>query len=470
MSEETPIHILVVDDHPPLLRSLARFLRASGFRVTTASSGRQALELAAAEPPQIALLDLVLKKGMNGMELLRKLRASYSFPVLMMTGFQEAANAKEALEAGAYEFLTKPIAPEMLPVLVQNALDHARLLQAESRRRAVPRLGALVGGGAKMSAIFAQIEQVAPMETRVLITGETGTGKSLAAREIHRLSERSAGPFVHVNCAAIQPGLFESELFGHEEGAFTGATSSRAGRFERAGGGTIFLDEVDCLPSPLQAKLLQVLESGEYERVGGTETLSSDARVIAASNADLPDLVEAKEFRADLYYRLAEFPIHLPALRERLEDLESLVEHFVDEGCTRMQRNSPLVAPEAIAEARSFRWPGNLRELSNAVTHALVLGGDEIRTVLPPTRAKLHAEVGESLGELLREILPLPLSEATERFHIYYFAALLARAEGNKRVATELAQVDRRTLQRYIKRLGIENDEGEPETPAAAVS
>jgi DNA-binding NtrC family response regulator len=465
-----------VDDYAPLRRTLARYLEGEDYLVVAAESGEDALSLLQNQTVDLALIDMVLP-GMGGMDLLSAIIDSYNLPVILMTGFAEADSAMEAVRRGAYEFLTKPVVPELLPVLIENALDHRRLEQQARLRPGTQGVyGNLIGESPAMQEVFQAIEKVATTHAPVLITGETGTGKNLVAREIHSRSKRHSGPFLQINCAAIPEQLFESELFGHEKGAFTDAQTRHLGRFERARGGTLLLDEIACLPLNLQAKLLRVLEEGEFERVGGRDTLESDVRILAATNVDLTKLIAEGKFRHDLFYRLATFPIHLPPLRERSEDIPLLLRRFLDEHAEGSRQDIPGVTKEAVTEARLHPWPGNIRELANAVAHAVISCGEEsISSLLPPFHLQIspvspRTSPTMGLGQeerplgTSRERVPLTLEdlltqtfqESTTAFHHFYLKHMLERFDGNRHLLAKHCKIHPRTLHRHLKRLGLD--------------
>src|SRR5678815_673961 len=331
--------LLVIDDEPNILTTVRRSLELEGYAVEVAANGASGLAKLGDNDIDLVLLD-VMMPGESGLEVLPKIRAaSPETVVVMMSGNATIETAVQATKAGAHDFIEKPLSGDKLLLTVQNALSFARLRHENARLRGRTRSDfAMIGKGAAMRAIFDKVAKTAPSTGRVLVTGENGTGKELVARAIHEHSKRADGPFVKLNCAAIPSELIESELFGHEKGAFTGATQQRRGKFELADGGTLFLDEVGDLPLEAQAKLLRVLQEREFDRVGGTRSLRTDVRVIAATNRDLQARVAAGGFRADLYYRLNVFPIAVPALRERRADIPRLVQHFAAKAakcCTR---------------------------------------------------------------------------------------------------------------------------------------
>src|SRR4051794_5261679 len=352
--------VLLVDDEANIRRMLGALLRTEGFVVTEAPNGNSALLLLDEIDPDVVLLDLLMPPGPDGLETLTQLRDRGTVaPVIMMSGKAQLTDAVRAVKLGAFQFLEKPLSPEAVLVTVRAALElnrtraQNRALQEELGRRAT-----LIGEGPAMQQVASLISRVAPTEARVLITGESGTGKELVAAAIHGSSRRSTRPFVTVNCAAIPRDLVESEMFGHERGSFTGATERRLGRFELAHGGTLFLDEVGDLSQEAQAKLLRTLETGELQRIGAETMMRIDARVVAATNRDLKEAVNRGTFREDLFFRLNVFPIELPPLRERLEDLPALVAHLAE----RVRPGHPVSFTEgALAALSEYSWPGNIR-------------------------------------------------------------------------------------------------------------
>ncbi|HUI84490.1 MAG TPA: sigma-54 dependent transcriptional regulator [Candidatus Binatia bacterium] len=385
--------ILIVDDEPNTLASLSRAFRLAGHEAAVCDNAARALELAKGRSFDLILSDVVMP-GRDGLALLEDLRASgVTTPVVMMSGQAHIEMAVRATRLGALDFLEKPLSTDKLLLTVENALK-LRRLEAENRelRRRVGR-HQIVWSGEAMRRVMAQLERVAASETRICIYGETGTGKELAARTVHEKSSRAAGPFITLNCAAVPPELIESELFGHEKGAFTGALQRHIGKFEQAHRGTLLLDEIGDMPLPMQAKLLRVLEEGEVERIGGDRPVAVDARVLVATHRDLAELAEQGKFRSDLYHRIVVFPITLPPLRERADDIPALIEHFVVQVCAQNGWKPVPFTSEAVEALKKYRWPGNVRELRNIVERLLLLatsGVVDVATVevaLPRTKA-----------------------------------------------------------------------------------
>ena len=446
--------ILLVDDEANIRRMLGALLRNEGFAVTEAASGNAALLLLDQTDPDVVLLDLMMPPGPDGLETLTRMRdRGRSAPVIMMSGKAQLTDAVRAVKLGAFQFLEKPLTLEAVLVTVRSALElnrtraENRALHAELARR-----GTLIGSGPAMQQVRALIARVAPTEARVLITGESGTGKELVAAAIHEESRRKGRPFVTVNCAAIPRDLVESEMFGHERGSFTGATERRIGRFELAHGGTLFLDEVGDLSQEAQAKLLRTLETGELQRIGAATVTHIDARVVAATNRRLDDAVSSGGFREDLFFRLNVFPIHLPPLRERLEDLPALVAHLAERVRPRHAATFTQAALEALV---SYSWPGNIRELANLVERLSILSGPvvdapAVRQVLrgpsspPPSADSPAVQLGR------------PLNDALDEYERSFIGAALAQAEGNMAEAARILQTDRANLYRRMRRLGLE--------------
>lgn len=368
--------ILVVDDEPNYQVVLAEILRDEGFEVYTANSGDQGLPIVQSTDLDLVISDIKMP-GMDGIQFLENIKKiNRQLPVILITAYAEVEMAVEAMRIGAFNYIAKPFSNEALLASVNKAIEHHNLVREIKRLRdeVTPRSGfsGMVGKNERMRAVYQLIEKVAPAPSSVLITGESGTGKELVARAIHNLSSRKESPFISVNCAALSPTLLESELFGHEKGAFTDAIAMRKGRFELADTGTLFLDEIGELPLALQAKLLRVLQERSFERVGGSHSLHVDVRIIAATNKDLRDEVDKGEFREDLYYRLNVIHIHLPPLRERVDDIPMLVTYFLEKNSKQLGRKLEL-SPEALRLLVSLPWEGNVRELENTIERAAIL-------------------------------------------------------------------------------------------------
>ncbi|OQX08478.1 MAG: DNA-binding response regulator [Desulfobulbaceae bacterium A2] len=374
--------VLVVDDEPNYLVVLSELLRDEGFEVFTAQDGVAAMDIVRQTDLDIVLTDMRMPR-MDGLELLQQVKVyDRDLPVIVLTAYAEVEKAVAAMQAGASSYLAKPFSNEELVVSIAKAVEHHSLAREVRRLRSevTPRshFCGMVGKNQRMLQMYQLIEKVAPTPSSVLITGESGTGKELVARAIHSLSPRANKPFVAVNCAALAEGLLESELFGHERGAFTGAAGMRKGRFELANQGTVFLDEIAEMAPQLQAKLLRVLQEKTFERVGGERTIAVDVRLLAATNRDLRDEVEAGRFREDLYYRLNVIHLHLPPLRERRDDIPALVVAFVVKYCQRLGKPPLELSSEALRLLVSLPWEGNVRELENTIERAVILAGSRI--------------------------------------------------------------------------------------------
>jgi DNA-binding NtrC family response regulator len=469
-TEEVPPRVLVVDDEPALRRSLARFLTSRGMSVITAEDGRAAMDLLQSEEVDVALIDLMMP-NVGGLEVLEYVKVNLAgVQVVIMTAFGDVETAVKAVRAGAYHFLTKPFrSNDEVAVTVAKAAEHRRLADRAAklalRLQQMEKFGELIGNSRPMREVYRLAMGVAPTSSTVLILGESGTGKELTARAIHQHSLRSEGPFVPVNCSAIPVDLVESELFGHERGAFTGATSAREGLFAAAHRGTLFLDEIGDLPQMAQVKLLRVLQQGETKRVGSDQTRTVDVRVIAATNVDLRDRMEQGKFREDLFYRLNVVSITLPPLRERREDVPLLGYHFLQKYAARAGRKVREFSPEALRVMQQQRWPGNVRELENAVEYAVVFCRGEIvaPSDLPFERPSWAPVPEESSGDgevaLPGGLADLPYRDAKQRaltaFDNAYFTELLERTGGNVSQAAREAGLDRSNFRRAAKRAGV---------------
>ncbi|MDQ3209201.1 MAG: sigma-54 dependent transcriptional regulator [Gemmatimonadales bacterium] len=445
--------VLLVDDEANIRRMLGALLRNEGFKVTEAPNGNAALLLMDEADPDVVLLDLMMPPGPDGLETLTLMRDRGRLaPVIMMSGKAQLTDAVRAVKLGAFQFLEKPLSPEGVLVTVRAALELNRT-QAENRalHAELGRRAELIGSGPAMQQIAALISRVGPTEARVLITGESGTGKELVAAAIHASSGRRGRPFVTVNCAAIPRDLVESEMFGHERGSFTGATERRLGRFELADSGTLFLDEVGDLSQEAQAKLLRTLETGELQRIGAETMTRIDARVVAATNRQLHEAVSTGAFREDLFFRLNVFPIHLPPLRERLEDLPALVVHLAERIRPRHAARFTDAALDALA---SYSWPGNVRELANLVERLSILSGPVVDA--PAVRQVIRGTPGAPTATPLMALLGRPLSEALDEFERGLILAALTQAQHNMAEAARALQTDRANLYRRMRRLGLE--------------
>ncbi|MBI2897191.1 MAG: sigma-54-dependent Fis family transcriptional regulator [Deltaproteobacteria bacterium] len=457
--------ILIVDDEKNILSSLQRALRVEGYDADVAGGGTVALEKVAKRTYDLVLLDVQMP-DLGGIEVLKRIRAEKNdVPVVVMSGHGTTETAVQAVKLGAHDFIDKPLSTEKLLVTIENALSFERLARENRELRARSGAsGALLGSSASMNGLRRQIQLAASASAPVLIHGESGTGKELVARAIHEGSKRRAGPLEKLNCAAVPSELIESELFGHEQGAFTGATKQRRGKFERAHGGSLFLDEVGDMPAAMQAKLLRVLQEGEIERVGGNETLKVDVRVVAATNKVLTDEVAASRFRQDLYYRLNVVPIDVPPLRDRREDIPELVDHFLEMACAANDRRGKRISPEAVDLLRSSDFPGNVRELRNLVERLVILtaqdqiGTAEVRALLPLAKGG-----GRGSGSFYSPATPLRdmVAEAEKDLVL---RALEHHGGHITRTAQDL-QIERSHLYKKMRALGIRPRPGEDTTP-----
>jgi two-component system nitrogen regulation response regulator NtrX len=393
--------ILVADDEAEIRRSVRMILEYEGYDVQEASSGPEALALIEREPPDLVFLDIKMP-GLDGLEALQKIRqTNETLPVVIISGHGTVSTAVEATKLGAFDFIEKPLASERILVTIRNALDQTRL-KDENRtlKRAVEVRHQMVGESAGLRQVWESIKRAAPTNATVLLLGESGVGKELVARAIHRNSLRSRDRFVQVNCAAIPEELIESELFGHEKGSFTGAAEKQIGKFEQADRGTIFLDEVGDMSAKTQAKVLRVLQEGEVERLGSARTIKVDVRVIAATNKDLEAEIERGNFREDLYFRLSVIPIRVPPLRDRRDDIPALVRHFADLFGRENNRRSQRFTPAALEFMQKSRWKGNVRELRNTVERLLIMTPgdtidvDDLRDVVRPDTRPATASDG----------------------------------------------------------------------------
>ena len=450
--------VLVVDDEPGVQESL-RMLLKQECEVVTAASVDEALRLLAEAAPDLILLDLVMP-GRSGFDLFAELAQQEAPPpVIVLSGTRTIATAVEAMKLGAADYLTKPFEVEALRIKVRQLLSRRELEREVVRLRAQvaaqEQLGGLLGRSAAMQEVFQTIRRMAVSQVTVLIQGESGTGKELVARAIHDLGPRGQGPFVAVNCAGIPDGLIESELFGHERGAFTDAAQRRIGRFEAASGGTLLLDEIGELAAPVQAKLLRALQERRIERLGGTGSIPVDVRVLAATHRDLEQDVAQGRFRADLFYRIHVVPIELPALRQRREDIPLLAAHFLKQARAAAGRGPSRIAPAALAALEHYGWPGNVRELGNAIEHAVALADSDLLGIDDLPRALVRATRIDGLHEAVRSG-ELGFEQATADFERELLLEALENAGWNQTRAAEQLRMTRRALKLRMDRLGLE--------------
>jgi two-component system nitrogen regulation response regulator NtrX len=449
-------HLLLVDDDPSTLASLSRAFRLAGHEATVCDNAARALDLLRSETFDLILSDVVMP-GKNGIEFLEELKKTgVKTPVVLVSGQANIEMAVQATKLGAMDFLEKPLSTDKLLVTLENAMRLARL--QEENRELRDRLGKhdLVGASPAMTKLLAQVDRVAASETRVCILGETGTGKELVARAIHEKSGRSENAFVTLNCAAVPAELIESELFGHEKGAFTGAAAKHLGKFEQADGGTLFLDEIGDMPVAMQAKLLRVLEEGEVERVGGDKPIRVNVRVLVATHRNLEDLVKQNAFRRDLFHRIYVFPLMLPPLRERPEDFPTLVQHFARQVAAQNGWKEKIFGKDAIDELRRYNWPGNIRELRNVVERLVLLAGEgpvsatEVRLVLPVS------DDSSSAGAIASPLGTGTLAERMEQFEREVLLAEIRRQNFHMTNVARAMGLERSHLYKKCQQLGID--------------
>ena len=445
--------ILIVDDEPSIQHSLGGLLNDEGFEVITASNGYEALKLIDQESPDLILLDIWMP-GMDGIETLQEIKnENPHIQVIMITGHGTIETAVKATKFGAYDFIEKPLSIDKVIVAINNALNF-RQLEEENKylRRKMIEKNSINGNSSPIQDLKKQVAVAAPTDTWVLITGENGTGKELVARTIHQLSARAENPLITVNCAAIPDDLIESELFGHEKGAFPGATLKKRGKFELADSGTVFLDEIGDMSLKTQAKILRVIEEQKFQRMGGGRTISVDVRVIAASNKDLQNEIEKKQFREDLYYRLNVVPIVVPALRERQEDIPVLVETFLCEASKKEKNKEKKISTEAIELLSRYHWPGNVRELKNLVERLVIMvEGDVIeKEDIPPP---YNPDCGYDLtGE--KKIWAIEdFKEAKKAFENLFIREKLSQNENNISKTAKIIGVGKSYLHKKINEL-----------------
>jgi DNA-binding NtrC family response regulator len=452
--------ILIVDDEEMNRDFLHELLTQQGYDVQTAADGVAAMELLQSEPFHLVLSDLRMPR-MHGIELIRRLKEIAPATVgVIFTAYAAIDTAVEAIKAGAYDYIPKPFRSEVIQVVLQRALEYQRLnhenIHLRKQLKAKYKFENIVSDHERMQAVFAIVEKVADTDSTVLIYGESGTGKELIARALHYNSYRQDKPLVPINCGAIPSELLESELFGFEKGAFTGATAMRVGRFELANGGTVFLDEIGEMSPALQVKLLRVIQQREFERIGGTRTIKIDVRIIAATNKNLEEMVAKNLFREDLYYRLNVIPITIPPLRDRKEDLPLLVAHFIGRFNSEKKRQIEGITRDALEQLMRYHWPGNVRELENLIERITILKGQGYITPADLPEKLAPVLTGSTVPEVNIPNSGLDFDDAVQAFERQLLTKALERTQGVKSKAAELLHMNRTTLVEKVKKLRLE--------------
>jgi len=448
------INLLLVDDDKAHRTMLKAHLGTEGYEIIEADDGDIAVHLVKERAIDLVLLDLKMKRmgGMDALKAIHELKPQ--LPVIIITAFSSVETAVEAMKEGAFDYITKPIDAETLSLTVERVLEIKRLKQQSlsSKQRPVEKfdLGNLIGSSQAMQELAENLALVAPSDATVLISGESGTGKELVAGAVHHNSLRKEAPFIKVNCAALHENLLESELFGHEKGAFTGAAEMRKGRFELADKGTLFLDEIGDMTPTTQAKILRVLQEGEFERLGGTKTIKVDVRVVVATHKNLKQMVDDGHFRQDLYYRLSVVPLHLSPLRERPMDIPTLAEHFLKLYCAKNRKDIRTFQSEALEALLAYAWPGNIRELENAIERAVILCLEEqIALQLLPVQVRQSYVENKDRPFAVRPGLTLKDMEKE------LILSTLRQTDNNRTRAAEILGVTRQTLQNKLKEYGL---------------
>ena len=438
--------VLIVDDDPDVQEVLKDRLESLGYQAVPALTGKQGLELLGEESPQMVFLDIELP-DMNGLEALKAIRKKQSdVAVVIITAYGTIERAVQAMKDGAYDFISKPLKPGFVALIVERAMERERLKREVEilSGEAGERYHLVATRSSRMNLAVDSAKMAATAKSTVLLLGESGTGKELFARAIHNWSERKSGPFIAVNCVGLSKELFESELFGHEKGAFTGAHQLKKGKMELAQSGTVFLDEIGDVSTEIQTKLLRFLQEKEFERVGSTKSIRVDVRIIAATNRNLVELVKLGRFRDDLYYRLNVIPIALPALRERKEDIPALVHYFLQRFSKETKKNFTDVAPQAMERLLTHDWPGNVRELANVIERAIVLGwGPQV--ALQDLSPVIASKAPDALVD------GLPYREALDACRQQIIVRTLSQTQGNRAAAAKLLGIERRHLLRLMK-------------------
>lgn len=453
-----PADILIIDDEEGILKTLSGILTDEGYQVQTCSGGEEAFQRVQSDPPRLILLDIWMPR-MDGIETLQKIKELYpQQTVVMMSGHGSIESAVKAIKLGAYDYIEKPLSLEKVVILIRHAMTEQKLGEENSRlRNQMEKKWQMVGSSSAMKRLKEQIRLAAPTHSRVLVSGENGTGKELVARAIHAVSPRASFPFVEINCAAIPETLIESELFGHEKGAFTGADSLKKGSFELADRGTLFLDEIGDMSLATQAKVLRVIQEQRFQRVGGTKIISVDIRLISASNKDLPEEIKKGNFREDLYYRINVIPIKTPPLRDRREDIPELIDYFLNELIKEQGLKRKNISREALEKLKGLEWKGNVRELRNFIERLLIMTDhpqitetDILGLASPGINSPTAAKDGESYS-------PSPsLKDARTLFEKNYILDQLNANEWNIIKTADALEIERTHLYRKMKLLGIE--------------
>ncbi len=465
-------HILAIDDDRTVLRLIEKAFSGTDIQLTTCSNAEKGLPLLDDGQVDVCLLDIMLPE-MNGIELARKIRSiDAKLPVIFITSLDDSDTAIEAMKLGAYEFCIKPLEIQRIQDLVERALEARRLMNSKVTFDAIEEgsngVDALVGKSPQMVEVYKQIGRVAAQQVPVLIRGESGTGKELIARAIYQHSHRSDDCYLAVNCAALSESLLESELFGHEKGAFTGADRRHIGKFEQCNNGTIFLDEIGDMSPLLQSKVLRLLQEQKFERVGGNETITTDARIISATNRDLEQMIEDNEFRLDVYHRINAFEIYLPPLRERGNDIDLLVDHFIRQHAEKLGKDVEGISELAMQRLKAYRWPGNVRELQSVIRRAILMatgpvilpenlsieGADQESPAATPSPND-HSEISEFVRRRIADQSNDIYAESVEMLESIVITEILAHTGGNQSKAAEMLGITRGSLRTKIRSLGI---------------
>ncbi len=454
--------ILVVDDQKTVCYSLQRFLESEGYEVITTTNAKEAISLVDIEKPDLVIMDVRMPE-MDGLEALKRIKEKNpKIQVIMMTAFSTTEKAIEAMKAGAYEYLMKPFENDELLNCIKRAIKTKEIMDATVAFDEMDTLTSsdrIIGKSKKMVEIYKLVGRIAPSDATILITGESGTGKELIARAIYHHSKRSDRPFLAINCAAIPEGLLESELFGYEKGAFTGAEIKRIGKFEQYSGGTIFLDEIGDMSLNLQSKLLRVLQDGTFQRLGGTETIKTDVRIIAATNKNLDEMVKRGTFREDLYYRLNVIRIDVPPLRERKEDIKDLALYFVKKNNERLGKDIKGITTDALNKLQEYSWPGNVRELENVIQRAMVFcKGDylslecieELQSQPVKTCLSIEEAIMNLVDTIFKEGSPERFQDLINKIEVSMVKRALELTKGNQVQAARLLGISRNTLRKKI--------------------